>query len=759
MIDDINIPGAAVGATPPVEEPLLETAAPEEEIKDPNVPISDDLKGCLLDLLRTAENEDQSAYWALIQKWTRLEYYFNNIIGIFWDASYAGGSGGWTIPDWDQLEQEGDIPPRIIAIYRAHAESIIAALSVNTPSVVFFPDDAEDPLDIETADTCQSIAELIQKHLKSPLLFMRALTILFNQGTVCAYNYYKTSPQFGKKHTPMFEDINFIEHYTNTCPICGFIGPETIEPLIEPIQCPQCGNVVPPESIPVEGNMTVQTGVKSFDKGRVMIDLFDPRSVKFSIYAKEQSHIGYLLLVFNQNVAMVRAEFEDNTISAYYSGDDLQWARNSTNYLGQFPDNVSNVKCLWLRPWQFHSLGSGKEAEIAELKQLYPSGCYAIFVDDKIRYITEENMDDHWTISQNPLGAYIHGEPLGTNLAVVQDLQAEVDELRLQTLEHGIPEKFVKPETLDLDKYKQSMARPGATTPVKASDPGRPLGESFFETRTSTMSSEIEVFSQDLKNKAEFTTGSFPSIYGGAGEGGGTAYEYKKSNASALQRLGITWKIVSEFWSELITKCTSEFISQMEGDERYTDKQDGQFKNITIQQNKLRGNISRVEPEYSDQLPITWEQINSVVTNLMTLQSPEINEVLFNPNNAELMKKAVGLHKLWIPGEDSRTKQYAEYIQLSQSAPMPAPIQPGAMPGEQPMLLPSVMPEAIDNHFVEMEVLQAILTSPRGQKLKAENPEAYQNCILHWQFHQMMLPPPVEEESKPKQGEKANVTE
>lgn len=755
---------------PPTENKPVDSVGPDVNT-NPDIPISEDLQGCLKDILRKCELEDQGIYWAMIQKWARLEYYFNNIIALFWDAGLAGGLGGWRIPDWDSMEADDDlnIPPRIIAIYRAHAEAIIAALSTTVPSVVFFPDDAENPLDIEAADAHSQVSALIQKHIKAPMIFMRALAIFFNHGTIFAYNYYKTDPKYGIIHKPIYENIP-VPEFKNTCPNCDYEYGNTADAIAEPLDCPTCLQSVSPVSNPVMSNMQVQTGTDKIDKGRVLIDVFDPRSVKVSIYAKEQINCGYLLLNFSQNVAYIRSAFRDNKIGTYTNQDSMDWARNATNYFGAAPENVASVKCLWLRPWQFHILGDGRTNEINELLALYPDGCYIIFINDEIKYVTKEAMDEHWTISINPLSSFIHGEPLGTNLATAQDIQAEIDELRLQIVEHGIPETFVKPETLDLDQYNKSMARPGSVTATKGSEPGQPLSQDFFQTKTATLSQEVEVFNKDITQRAQFVTGSFPSIYGGALEGGGgTAYEYKKSNANALQRLGIIWKIIAEFWTDVITKSTVEFISFMEQDERFTTQQNGAFKNVNISKASLdSGKISRAEPELSDQLPVTWEQINQVVTNLMQMGNEEINSVLMNPNNAELMKKAVGLHELYIPGEEDRTKQYTEFLQLSQAQPMPMippEIQQKIPPGVDPMsLLPpgvdpaslgiqmqsSIMPEAIDNHMVHMEVLADIMNSQQGQKLKAENPAGYQNCLLHWEAHQMMLPPPPAEEEKGK---------
>ena len=51
----------------------------------------------------------------------------------------------------------------------------------------------------------------------------------------------------------------------------------------------------------------------------------------------------------------------------------------------------------------------------------------------------------------------------------------------------------------------------------------------------------------------------------------------------------------------------------------------------------------------------------------------------------------------------------------------------------------SIAPEEFDDHQVEMEVCKVWLNSSKGQKAKTENPPGYQNVVLHWKAHQMML--------------------
>src|SRR5678815_655635 len=118
-------------------------------------------------------------------------------------------------------------------------------------------------------------------------------------------------------------------------------------------------------------------------------------------------------------------------------------------YLGDRPDNTCNVSCLWLRPWQFYSLWSENTDLVPQLEAKYPDGCYAIFIDDEFMEAYPEKMDDHWTISEDPLSQTVYMRPLGENLATVQDIRATLVEIELQTAEFGIPERFADPKVLN----------------------------------------------------------------------------------------------------------------------------------------------------------------------------------------------------------------------------------------------------------------------------------------------------------------------
>lgn len=698
--------------------------------------VPEDFKGFLKTLLERCEQEDSAVHLANIRKIKKLELYFNNIVDLFWDDSI----GEYVIPDWEEKESEG-VPPRIINRYRPHAESIIAALSVGVPAVTFYPADADNADDIDIAENYGNLAEILQKQNKAPLLFIKILTILFNHGTVFAYSYFKRDRTFGYYQ---IEDttVETDTLHNHTCPVCGYdFGQGEEDP--QNTNCPDCNKQVQTEVTPETVTNKVPIQVNK-EKGRVLIDPFGALNVKVPYSARAQEHCGYLILKFDQAVSMLRSIFcvkgpngeeplvdkiEASTVDTSVEGT----VRYPSIYLANTPQNTAVVKCVWYRPWQLALLTESNYEDIAQqLQQKYPDGLYVIYINNEAVEINDENLDDHWTISTDPRSQAIHGEPLGTNLAIIQDVSAEIDELELQTMEHAITEVFVSAGTLDLKKYGDTETKPGQLTPVNK-EAGKNLSENFYETKAATLSSEVPAISAKYNNLAEFVTGDFPTVYGGTTPGTSTATEYSKSQNQALQRLGTVWKIASFFWAEIIHKSTREFAQQLDYDEKYTSKSSSGFNTTSVDHMALKqGEVGRCEPEFSEALPMSQQQIKDVLINLLQLKDPMIMAMVTHPENNEIVKKAIGINDFYIPGNKDRIKQFREIGLLLEAQPTSNPNSPAEFE-------PSIMPEEFDDHRVEMEICAFWLNSSKGQKAKYENSMGYQNVVAHWKAHQMML--------------------
>lgn len=713
----------------------------ETSVDESNEPISDEYKTAFKQLLREARDEDRYIRDEQIRIWRRLEYYWNNILDIFLDAD----TKEWRVPNWEELESEGEVPPRLINIYRPHGEAIVAALSVNLPPIIFYPDDAENPNDLEAARAYRSISELLARHNDGLMLFIRSIVIMFNQGTVFGYNYYREDPKFGTIDKPSIDFKDFTCYHA-FCANCGEPLDTTIEAMPQlQYECQACGYVGPPEISQTKEKLPQIVGFNSEPKGSISQEVFSGLNVKVPAYAKRQEECGYLLLEFYQSTAMLRSIFKDRAkeISSKYGVEGDGFERLPAFYRSTSPNNTNVVSCLWVRPWQFYQLGNSDEqlVTVESLVKDFPNGAYCLFVDDEPMEIVDENLDEHWTFSKNPMGSSVYSRPLGENLSTVQDIRASLTELELQTIEHGIPETFADPRVLDFNKYGQTRAQPGMVTQAKPR-PGSSLADAFFTTKTAILSQEVDPVRQHIDQDGQFIVGSFPSVYGGpAVSGSKTASEYSQSRAVALQRLGTTWKILCDFYAEFMGKSVVEYANMLldEGrDEKFAVKQGNSFVNTWIRSISLTGKVGKVEAEATEQLPISWAQRKDAIQQLMATGIPEILQLMIHPRNIQITKDAIGLPEFYVPGEDDRNVQFEEFAALAG----------GSYVTTRPM---------IDKDEVHIEVLTSLLNGPMGRILSED---AMNLCLQHLAEHQMnlaeKLPPQVsapEKQPKGKQNE------
>lgn len=685
----------------------------------------------LLEMMRIAEKEDEDIRFRLIRNAKRNEFYFNNLQKFYFDEvarDYRSlesiSSELSTIEGSTTLE---DI--KTVNVYRAYAESLIAAASVATPNVDFSPDDSEDPDDIETAEAYQKIAELVSRHNQAPLMLIKALTILFNQGIVFGYNFYKTDPAYGVVSKPKTVEKKEVPVADLFCPNCAqpIDRSVPISQVPQMTNCPECGQQVSPIASARLEYVDEVTEWENTPKGRAGFDVFGMTHVKVSLYARNQAGCGYLILRIEDHVAKFKEIYSDKAEEITAGGGDTylyeRWGRIPLEYSGQLYKDLSTLRTGWFRPWYYNVLDA---EDAATLKQKFPNGVVVSAIGNILVDKQEEKFDDRWTITFDPRANFIHGEPAGNALAPMQDSKTDIFNLGLQSVEYGIPETFVHPRTVNLQKYKENRSTPGMMTPALPPGPDKSLQDGFHTIKPATLSSEYVNFDRSLESLTQFITGAFPSVFGGSNlQGGQTATEYTESRARALQRLQLVWQMISVFWAKLITKTATDFAKNMLEDESFSKKQNGTYTNIWIRKSQLKGSIGHVEPEIENQLPQSWAQKKDFFMQILQLQIPEVGAILLHPTNTELVKEVTGMSDFYIPGENDRNKQFAEYYELSQGAPV----------DEQ---TPSVQIDiVVDDHNVHMQVLKNILVSCIGIQLYKTNPAAYQNCILHYRSHEM----------------------
>jgi hypothetical protein len=222
-------------------------------------------------------------------------------------------------------------------------------------------------------------------------------------------------------------------------------------------------------------------------------------------------------------------------------------------------------------------------------------------------------------------------------------------------------------------------------------------------------------------------------------DSGGTATEYTESRSRALQRLQLTWQMVSSFWGDLTYKAVKMYVQNMVEDEQYSKKEKGTYVNVFISKSSMNGRVGHIEPEVNSQLPQSWAQKKDFIMKLIGMNIPEVGQILLHPNNTELLKLITGMPDIYIPGEKDMRKQYTEYYELSVSKPV----------GPKQSSVP--IDVTVDDHLVQMQVLKNILVGPQGLQLYKTNPTGYQNCILHYSEHEMAVQAKTMEMSGPTQ--------
>src|SRR5262249_2349399 len=159
---------------------------------------------------------------------------------------------------------------------------------------------------------------------------------------------------------------------------------------------------------------------------------------------------------------------------------------------------------------------------------------------------------------------------------------------------------FADPAVFDTVGYSQKEVIPGDIITTKPISSNKQIKDSFFETKTSTLSSEVMPFLQQIQTFGQLISGALPSLFGGAvnQQSGITASEYSMSRAQALQRQQNTWKMLIGWWKRSNSKAILQYIKILkeQGDERdvQKDPRNGGFVNIVIKQADLEGKIGKV---------------------------------------------------------------------------------------------------------------------------------------------------------------------
>jgi hypothetical protein len=306
-----------------------------------------------------------------------------------------------------------------------------------------------------------------------------------------------------------------------------------------------------------------------------------------------------------------------------------------------------------------------------ELLQLFPDGAYVAFAGDAYCESRNENLDDHWRIMHALPGDGSSGRPaLGDSLISVQERFNTLSNLQIETYEYGIPPIYADSEVLDFDSLQSQTAEPGSHYPARAK-PGQSLASGFFQPEPAQIPPDLAQHAANLMGPiAQFLTGAFPALFGGAMENTSTAAGYSMARDQAMGRIGLVRRRMKFFHADVMLLAVDCFRRNRPNDVEVTLLGAGAaFESKWIRLADLKGNLFSY-PETDEQYPTLWSQQRAVLLQLMTSPDPQIQSVLGHPENFALIKRLIGLEEFVIPDEESRTKQYREIAELLAESPI-----------------------------------------------------------------------------------------
>ncbi|HKQ86251.1 MAG TPA: hypothetical protein VJS43_05695 [Candidatus Acidoferrales bacterium] len=696
------------------------------------------------------------------QFWRGLQY-------LWWNER----DQNWHLPFEQRLLDNSslDSMPRyefVTNIYQAFGLSLVSVLSQDVPRVRFFPTSAQAEEDVAAAKAATEVADLVERNNRIGNLIVDEAFHLWTDGKVGAYVRYVVDGQrFGfHPESEIGEREVKIGADTYVCPECGGETPADArangatgkaEAAVSQadgdagapslLSCAQCGALLTEEDFVAAETITVPGETRlRVPNGQEVITIVGGLELKTPPWANEMHEYPYLQWNMEVHLARLRAAYPHaaEKIGAPVASGAQEYERlarlaqsqgGPLTEGGDFNTNLITFQRTWLRPWAFFALDDKELRD--ELLTLFPDGAYVAFAGDVYCESRNEGMDDHWRVLHALPGDGSSGRPaLGDSLISVQERFNTLSNLQMETYEYGIPPIYADSEVLDFDSLQNQTAEPGSHYPARAK-PGQSLAAGFFQPAAAEVPPDLAEHAANLMGPiAQFLTGAFPALFGGAMSNNDTASGYAMARDQAMGRIGLVWRRMKFFHADLMLLAVDCFRKNRPNDVEVTLLGAGAaFESQWIRLADLKGNLFSY-PETDEQYPTLWSQQRAVLLQLLGSPDPQIQGVLAHPENMALVKRLIGLEELVVPDEEVRAKQYREIAQLVAEVPV---IRRDDGTGIE-VMLPSILPdEFADNHAVELEICMRWFSSDAGQVAKIEAPAGYANVKAHAMFHRDYL--------------------
>jgi len=726
---------------------IVPKEGPAQNLDLNNSDLPEELQQCLKMLVVKSAGQDKFSRRFEVKEAKRQRYYWRTMQYLLWNSKEQSFQFPFNITNGPDSDEQGAEMPRFAYttnIYQAYGLQIIAVLTQNEPTTRFLPKNPNKNADIRTAEVAEDFKEVIQHNNKMSEKQIDVARLLWTDGRVCAYTRNVTDGQrFGYKD----EDENNEESEGVT---------ENTEP-----RPPELSSGMESKALDDK-----QTKPQREPLSQEVISFYGKLEVKVPIVCNELSECSYLQLSREVDETQMKSAFpkKANEIHAGSSGGgEDEYERiariavmQGTQVLNQGGDQIQYLvtdQQTWFRPSAFTA--EADEAKRAQLQKLFPDGCYVRYAGDTYCESRNESMDDHWALMHALPGDGMDRNSMGHTLMPIQDQTNDLSNIRMETYSYGIGDRWVNQEIVDVEAMQEQTSQPGQTYGMKVPS-GSAIADNIFREASASISGDFDEFQQYLAGQgAQFLTGAQPALFGGAMADQKTASGYAMARDQAMGRIGLVWRRMKGFYSEIYLqaiRCAA--ANRTEDIEQQFPSKNGQPKTVSIMIEDLKGDLIAY-PDTDETFPESYSQKRAVLMQIFPIAAttPEIGAMLATPDNLAVIKDLIGIEEFDIPGLDSRNKQIAEIEELLESEPMENPAiagnpdaanaasqaqQQNALSGEvptAPMLSTIPVDPIFDDHQAEFAEVKHWMNSVEGLKAKTLNPNGYENVRLHGIAH------------------------
>jgi hypothetical protein len=639
-------------------------------------------------------------------------------------------------------------------IYQSRGLGYIAAVAGAAPRIRFFPDDADNPDDLETAQADTKLAKAIERWNPTKKLLQEEAHLFWMDGVVGAYvRRVADGEKFGTESVASLSSQETeLAPETMRCAKCGWEGPA--QEVTLPVPCPQCGQPLTEENLaPAQNaNIPAEGGEEEFAKTRVVITPVGALNLKRPQWCKEQGDFHYLVYEREVHFSKARAAFpkkakeikggiQGGGVAAYRRIARLSTAQGTT-LLSQTGDALASlvtISTVWFRKDAFYMLDD--ETKRDELIAAFPDGCKVIFVGDTYCESAPESMDDAWVIEHAYPGDGQHRPAVGSSMISVQDRFNTESNIETETYEYGQPITYRASDTFDPDASKEQISEPGSEVQV-ALRANENISNRIMTTSPASVSPSMTQHMQELRGPlSDEMSGVYPALAGADTDQktlGGQAMQRDQ----AMGRMGISYSRLKQFHANVMTLACRALRSEGTGKiSTPVLAKSGEFESESVDVTALEGE-SQAYPEGDENFPEGWAQKRAVA--MQVADSPQGQMLLQDPDNQQVFLDLLGIPELVSPDASSRKKQLREIKELKPQPQAEAAIPNGQPPVQNPLAEMLIDPE-FDNHPAELATCVAWLNGEEGQRAKKDEPEWFTTVRAHALEHKQLIEPPVDE--------------